>query len=211
MGFKLSYGINSLTYALTSNDYEAADALIAHGADVNAFDLSPPLVKVMQWESLSDENAMKAGKYLLAHGADPHFFGENGFSPLSAASRRNVKLVQLFFDLGLDPKHQDMYGWTALHEAVNIYSHRKNNLDVVKLLLDNGADVGIKDNIGETPLFAALRSRRYEIFEYLLQHGGLPILHEPNKKGNTVSNFFKNELVSEKEDQIVSEIVSRYI
>ncbi|XP_044764518.1 putative ankyrin repeat protein RF_0381 [Coccinella septempunctata] len=42
--------------------------------------------------------------------------------------------------------------WTALHEAT-----KTGRLDIIKTLLDNGADVGAKDESGQTPLHWAVR------------------------------------------------------
>jgi ankyrin repeat protein len=205
------YGRCSLTYALGEKDYAAADALFAHGVDVNASIFSTPLVMVIQSGSYNEEEVIEAVNYLLGRGADPHLVGKSGYSPLIAAAKRgNVELVKMFLDLGLDPNHQNSYGETALHEAV---CNREDDVEVVKLLLDRGADIRIKDKHGETPLFHALRCRQYAIFEFLLQHGaGLSVLHEQNKKGNTVANLFRNELLyCEREQEKTTEILSRYI
>jgi len=45
---------------------------------------------------------------------------------------------------------KDSNGWTPLHEGA-----RGGHVEVVKLLIDNGADVNEKTNYGETPLYWA--------------------------------------------------------
>jgi ankyrin repeat protein len=42
---------------------------------------------------------------------------------------------------------KDFNGFTPLHYAV-----RKNSLDLILILLDNGADIGISNDYGQTPL-----------------------------------------------------------
>ena len=49
--------------------------------------------------------------------------------------------------------HKDMNGWQPLHEAV-----RAGNTDVVKYLIENGADVASLTNSGASPLWWAKRS-----------------------------------------------------
>jgi ankyrin repeat protein len=59
-------------------------------------------------------------------------------------------------------------GTTALHEAT-----RAGHLEIVKLLVANGANVNATDFSGLTPLKLALGRRNTEIAELLRQHGGL--------------------------------------
>ena len=46
----------------------------------------------------------------------------------------------------------DGEGLSVLHRAV-----RANNIQAVRTLLDNGADINLKDKDGFTPLYAAVR------------------------------------------------------
>jgi ankyrin repeat protein len=59
-------------------------------------------------------------------------------------------------------------GTTALHEAT-----RAGHLEVVKLLVEKGANVNATDFSGLTPLRLALGRRQLAIADYLRQHGGL--------------------------------------
>lgn len=56
--------------------------------------------------------------------------------------------------------------WTALHECV-----RSEKPDLMKLLIENGADVDIEDADGETPLFIASTSRTPAIVQALIYAG----------------------------------------
>ena len=62
-------------------------------------------------------------------------------------------------------------GWSALHLAAH-YGHR----DVVEALLAAGADVdtAARNEIGNTPLMAALAGRRLDIARILLERGAEP-------------------------------------
>ena len=187
------YGRCALSYALDNDDYEAADALIASGADVNTFNFSTIMVIIAQAD-YSEEQKMRAIKYLLDHDADPKATGNSGFYALSSAAYKgNVELVRLFLDLGLDVNHSDNYGQTPLIRAAE---SSWSNVETVQLLLANGAEMGTKDKRGENAVFkAAFRaaiSRNYDILECLLQNGGVALLHEINNKGETVEQAIKD-------------------
>ena len=44
--------------------------------------------------------------------------------------------------------------------------------EIVELLIDAGADVNAKDDIGDTPLDVAIQLKQTEIAELLGEHGG---------------------------------------
>jgi ankyrin repeat protein len=70
---------------------------------------------------------------------------------------------------------------------------KNNNLEEVRLLIDNGADVNCKDEDDLTPLQGASRWGYFEIYKLLIDHGvdvdcknnkGWTPLHEASYKGN---------------------------
>ena len=61
---------------------------------------------------------------------------------------------------------QDAFGYTAL-----IYAARVGPLEVVRLLVEAGADVNAQDSNGNTALSIALQRDRSEIAEYLRENG----------------------------------------
>jgi ankyrin repeat protein len=52
-----------------------------------------------------------------------------------------------------------------------VCAHHDLDKNVVKLLLDKGANVNALDSEGETPLFSAVRNADVEIVELLVKHG----------------------------------------
>lgn len=211
-----SAGYNSITYALIHNDYEAAKALVAHGADLNECGGSTPMIEIIGWDSLNDADVSKAVKFLLHHDADPYKISEDGDSALTAASARNAELVKMFLDFGLDPNHQESSGMTPSHLAFMRYSfYHRETVDVLKVLLDHGADLKIKDECGDTPLFTALETYCLEAFEYFLkklkENDELFLLYEPNIMGETVINYYKRRKGVELKHEEVTKIISKYI
>ena len=57
---------------------------------------------------------------------------------------------------------QDSTGATPLHEAVR-YGHK----DIAKILLDAGANVNAKDNLGKTPILVIIpEDKRNDIYDF---------------------------------------------
>ena len=63
-------------------------------------------------------------------------------------------------------KESNEYGTTPLHEAAE-----KGNMEIVKLILDCGAEVDAKDKYLHTPLFKAVWFRHLEVVALLLKNG----------------------------------------
>ncbi|CAG8684548.1 2587_t:CDS:2, partial [Racocetra fulgida] len=68
---------------------------------------------------------------------------------------------------------KDNAGQTNLHRAC-----QDGRLDMVKALINGGADVNIQDNAGLTPLHEAVSAHNYDIVKYLLEAGANPNIGE---------------------------------
>ena len=55
-------------------------------------------------------------------------------------------LLECYLNAGQGLMSRNDYGWTPLHWAV-----QKENIQVVRLLLEHGADVNARDKSGKTP------------------------------------------------------------
>ena len=78
----------------------------------------------------------------------------------------NVTSIQELLTLKVNVHIRDSEGSTPLHLAAEL-----GYLDIVKLLVQNGANIGAKKYLSETPLQTAVINDRYEISEYLLENG----------------------------------------
>merc|ERR1712168_138392 len=74
----------------------------------------------------------------------------------------------------------------ALHIIAEI-----NNCEMIKLLVENGADVNLKDGLGRTSLHIATQNRNVEIVQYLLKNGANVDLKDIHGD-TTLSVAFKN-------------------
>lgn len=104
---------------------------------------------------------------LLGHGADVHLGGGAGQeSPLHAACRRGntrggEKCARMLLKSGANPNCPMKDGKTPLHIVAtgsNMGGGGGGALRVLRLLLENGADVEMKDDSGETALHAAIKN-----------------------------------------------------
>eukprot|EP00918_Siedleckia_nematoides_P064115 GHVU01139445.1.p1 GENE.GHVU01139445.1~~GHVU01139445.1.p1 ORF type:complete len:327 (+),score=53.70 GHVU01139445.1:88-1068(+) len=61
-------------------------------------------------------------------------------------------------------------------QAVNNYIHDKGSLDTIKLLIDEGCEVNRiqEDELGFTPLYAAVRKNKLDLVKYLLERKANP-------------------------------------
>jgi ankyrin repeat protein len=97
-------------------------------------------------------------------------YGGNALIP--ACERGHVEAVRLLLDRSkVEVNHINNLGWTALLEAVILSDGGPRHIEIVRLLLDAGADPSIADRDGVTPLEHA-RDRRYDAIAALIKDGG---------------------------------------
>jgi ankyrin repeat protein len=100
-------------------------------------------------------------RLLLEHGADPKAKTDAGFTALHyAAYKGDLALVKLFLDAGVPVNATDDRGFTPLMMAAN---SKNKNPEVVRLLLDRGADAEAKDSLGRTAADWARMGAREQI------------------------------------------------
>jgi ankyrin repeat protein len=147
-------GRTPLLVAIHNNRVGVARLLVDAGADVNAKD------------AISDTPFLYAGaegrieilKMILGAGAnlkDTNRYGGTALIP--AAHHGHPEAVRLLLEAGVAPDHVNKLGWTALLEAIVLGDGGPVHTEIVKLLVDGGADVNIPDKDGVTPLTHAKR------------------------------------------------------
>lgn len=165
-------GRTALLAATHENHVAVATALVEEGADVNAKDElqdSPYLYAAA-------EGRLEILRLTLANGADVRSvnrFGGTGLIP--AAERGFVEVVGLLLDeTDVDVDHVNNLGWTALLEAIILGDGGARHTEVVRLLLEAGADPDLADGEGVRPLAHARRAGHEEIARLLVDAGGSP-------------------------------------
>lgn len=125
-------------------------------------------------------------KYLISKNADFNASNKVNMSPLHLAAlgghlETAKHLVNMYRNQQIDFNFNDsFYGGTPLH-----YAASSGNLKLVQFLINNGADVNVRDSGGHTPLFYAVsKGGNLQIVTHLLRNGAIikpadstPILH----------------------------------
>lgn len=103
-------------------------------------------------------------------------FGQRpGKTLYEAAATGDAVAVKGYVDKKADLSAPDAQGNTALTYAVEAY-----NVDVVKLLLDGGANPNLKDRNNATPLMTACMSGQRDVVEALLAAKADPAIKNPS-------------------------------
>lgn len=95
-----------------------------------------------------------------------------GSALIPASERGHVEVVQeILTTTDVDVNHVNNLGWTALLEAVILSDGGPRHQQIVRLLIEHGANVDLADKDGVTPLQHA-RQRRYREIERMLLDAG---------------------------------------
>jgi len=157
-----------------SNDVTIAKRLIDAGAQVDkrSKEGKTPLYLA------SANNRPKLLEYLLSEGANPNKMSNSGWSPISEAITNNNKKP---FDVLIEHPNVDLneigaYGWSYFHFTANNWDHgdRGNDLYFAKRLWQNGAEIDIKSDDGNSALIVAIKNERYELAKRLINYGANP-------------------------------------
>ena len=166
-------------------------ALLAHGADPNtqvsdqvrqwtgknrggARNISPVPIGATPYFMAAWTHRPEIMQVLLDAGAAPHISAENGTTPLMATTGVNarppmgysryldttimIETVKVMLEQGADINEANDSGQTPMHGAAKLKSK-----ELIQFLADNGAQVAVTDNAGETPLsLAGETDRLYE-------------------------------------------------
>ncbi|MEN6508850.1 MAG: ankyrin repeat domain-containing protein [Smithella sp.] len=149
------------------------------------------------------ECKFETAKILLAKGAKATAKDSYGYSALQVAAgckNAETSVIEDLIQKGADVRHKsDKDGYTSLHDAC-----MSGTPDVVKLLIDKGADVNAADKKGTTPLMLAVKSNSIPKVEILLERGA--DIHLLDKKKKTAKSYVKGLL---KKDKNMMELLER--
>lgn len=146
----------------------ALDALARAGADLNALDGEAyDLVTIAA--VANDPDFMS---HAIALGNDPGLTTSrwDGTALIAAAHLGHAEIVRRLIAAGAPLDHVNNLGWTALMEAVVLGDGGPDHQAVVEALIAAGADAGIADRDGATPLMLA-EARGYEEIARLIRAG----------------------------------------
>ncbi|XP_070841233.1 histone-lysine N-methyltransferase EHMT2 isoform X4 [Chaetodon trifascialis] len=143
---------------------EVCYMLVQAGAQVDAKDkdLRTPLLEAII------NNHIEVARYLIQNGACVYHTEEDGYTGLHhAAKLGNQEIVSMLLETGqVDVNAQDSGGWTPV-----IWAAEHKHVDVIKALLNRGADVTINDKELNVCLHWAAYAGNVDIAELVLNSG----------------------------------------
>jgi len=150
--------------------FGAVQLLLEAGANVEAQDerAATPL-HLAVWTSL------KATKLLIEYGANVNAVNDSGDTPICCIRRDDSKIgridgleaAKLLISNGADiHSPTDKYGDAPLHRATN-----STFIELIKLLIEKGADINAQNNEGWSPLHNAVNNRIIDAVKVLIKHG----------------------------------------
>lgn len=163
-------GNTALLAAVLANHLAVAEVLIEAGSDVNEPDRRRQSAFLIATSEVGDDARLV--ELMLEHGADVEARdGYDGTGLIRAAERGYVQIVRRLLESDVDVDHVNRLGWTALLEAVLLGDGGAAHTEVVRLLVEAGADAGIADRDGRTPLDHA-RAKGYREIVTILEAAG---------------------------------------
>jgi len=185
-------GESALLLAIYHRQREAADLLVAAGAEIDVFTAAAggyldQLREAVEGASAS-VNAFSrdgwtplhlaaffgqtgAARYLLDSHADPAAVSRNetGNTPLHAAvAARQTATAELLLSHGANVDASSGGGWRPLHSAAN-----NGDLPSIELLISKGAEISPLSSDGKTPLSLAQAKDQREAIALLRRHGAV--------------------------------------
>lgn len=143
-----------LIAAAKANNAPLVAGLIGRGGNVNARDA----IQDSAFLYAGAEGFNEVLRLTLAAGADVASTNRYGGTALIPASEHgHVETVQILIAAGVPVNHVNNLGWTAMQEAILLNNGGPRQLEVVRLLLEAGADPDIRDPEGRTALQNAER------------------------------------------------------
>ena len=165
-------GFNALVFAALKNDAPSVKRLLKAGANPNY--ALPDQTKIL---ALSATNgSIDAALALLDGGADPNVADKTGNTPLHVAAQNgSIELVKKLLTKGANLNAQNAPAQLTGFRPVGglqtplLIAARSNNVDVMRVLIEAGADRTLKPQDGVSLFLAAAASGHVEAAKYAFE------------------------------------------
>lgn len=175
-------GDGVLFYALMNDNYELIKYIIKIDNKIINF-IDNVGYNSLIWYSATGFGNVNIADLLIRHGIDVNYSNYKGINSLIANIlnrkcnrsvyggkiynlNQNIKYINYLINKGININHIDIKSNTALHYAVVLNREK----ELIKLLLDNGAKVDIKNIQGKTPIDIAIEKGRKDIVDLLKKY-----------------------------------------
>jgi len=173
----------AMSYSSGENTLKVCQLLLKYNIRPDAFDLYTAINRNRQNSTIY---------FLLQNGAVP-----NGEILLLSMEKQRFDLAKQFIETGdnvnyryLSSKnHAD--GMTSL-----LYASKWGNFEIVKLLVENGADINIQAVNGDTALSIARKNNNEKICNYLIEHGAYELRNIMPLQNNGIVDMMDNQIFS---------------
>lgn len=162
-------GRTAITLASLKQHYDCVEYLIASGADINRQDqtcFNPFLLACLN-------NDLRLLRIVLKAHPDLNClsrFGGVGLTP--ACEKGHIDIVrELLLHTEINVNHTNFVGWTPLLEAIILNDGGSTQQEIVRLLLEHGANPHMTDKYGKTPLTLAQEKDYTDIAQLLIAAG----------------------------------------
>jgi hypothetical protein len=170
----------AINYSSGENTLRACELLLKYDIRPIAFDL---------YTAINRNRQNSAIQFLIQNGAAP-----NGEILLLTMEKQRFDLARQFIEAGVDVNYQYPLaknyadGMTPL-----LYAAKWGNFEIVKLLIEKGANVNARDINGNTALSAARTNNHETVYNYLLEHGANELVNNNQSVQNTgISSLLDN-------------------
>jgi len=193
-------GNTLLDLAIQKKQVAIVKCLMNHGVRLNEPDVNgnPPLMKAILQNNFEIVLLIVTHHSFENDGVDFSSCQDvNGNTPITLAYRRGLqKIFQLLIHY-LDINIGDSNGNTVLH-----YALLKEDIPTIKLLIEQGAEITLKNKDGESVLDMALFKKNKDLMYFLLEIYPMNSLNKLNEKGETfLISLIKSKFYSESEKQ----------
>jgi ankyrin repeat protein len=100
--------------------------------------------------------------------------GSPAFALHQSIFEGRFKQIHYFLKMGLSANSKDMYGRTSLMIAC-LCDFEEYGIQVTKLLMKYGADINVKDSLGQSVAYLAVSERRDNYFNFLMDNHSVSI------------------------------------